>query len=213
MEEKLNPAIGHIGNALRSVAKDHITSFAEDIYDEHFHEYQAVINKLNSTQDEEGNLEKIPFKYIANEEFIFAIIDADDKLLYGIQWDGTPKFGKISAVEERLQEQVNILADRISIIIGDNDTTNIIDTMNELKKCFSEIENTQSLTDILANINNISKNLDKTTIKDEEGDVQDTPFRVIENEEFIMLVVDSEDKVLFGIYRATGKPYFSKIHF
>ena len=39
MEEKLNPAIGHIGNALRSVAKDHITSFAEDIYDEHFHEY------------------------------------------------------------------------------------------------------------------------------------------------------------------------------
>ena len=155
MEEKLNPAIGHIGNALRSVAKDHITSFVEDIYDEHFHEYQAVINKLNSTQDEEGNLEKIPFKYIANEEFIFAIIDADGKLLYGIQWDGTPKFGKISAVEERLQEQVNILADRISIIIGDNDTTNIIDTMNELKKFFSEIENTQSLTDILANINNI----------------------------------------------------------
>ena len=208
MEEKLNPAIGHIGNAIRSVAKDHITSFAEDIYDEHFHEYQAVINKLNSTQDEEGNLEKIPFKYIANEEFIFAIIDAEDKLLYGIQWDGTPKFGKISAVEERLQEQVNILADRISIIIGDNDTTNIIDTMNELKKFFSEIENTQSLTDILANINNISNNLDKTTIKDQEGNVQDTPFRVIQNDEFIMAVVDSEDKVLFGIYRETGKPYY-----
>ena len=208
MEEKLNPAIGHIGNAIRSVAKDHITSFAEDIYDEHFHEYQAVINKLNSTQDEEGNLEKIPFKYIANEEFIFAIIDAENKLLYGIQWDGTPKFGKISAVEERLQEQVNILADRISIIIGDNDTTNIIDTMNELKKFFSEIENTQSLTDILANINNISNNLDKTTIKDQEGNVQDTPFRVIQNDEFIMAVVDSEDKVLFGIYRETGKPYY-----
>lgn len=199
MEEKLNPAIGHIGNALRSVAKDHITSFAEDIYDEHFHEYQAVINKLNSTQDEEGNLQKIPFKYIANEEFIFAIIDAEDKLLYGIQWDGTPKFGKISAVEERLQKQVNILADRISIIIGDNDTTNIIDTMNELKKFFSEIENTQSLTDILANINNISKNLDRTTIKDEECNVQDTPFRVIESPEFFKVITDSEDRFLCGI--------------
>ena len=56
MEEKLNPAIGHIGNALRSVAKDHITSFSEDTYDEHFQEYQAVINKLNVVQDEEGNL-------------------------------------------------------------------------------------------------------------------------------------------------------------
>ena len=49
---------------------------------------------------------------------------------------------------------------------------------------------------------------ENTEIKDEEGNVQDTPFRVIENEEFIMAVVDSEDKVLFGIYRATGKSYF-----
>lgn len=50
--------------------------------------------------------------------------------------------------------------------------------------------------------------VDKTAIKDEEGNVQDTPFRVVENEEFIMEVVDSEDKILFGIYRATGKPYY-----
>lgn len=50
--------------------------------------------------------------------------------------------------------------------------------------------------------------VDKTAIKDEEGNVQDTPFKVVENEEFIMEVVDSEDKVLFGIYRATGKPYY-----
>jgi|GEM_PF-1158850 len=50
--------------------------------------------------------------------------------------------------------------------------------------------------------------VDKVSIKDEEGNVQDTPFRVIENEEFIMAVVDSENRLLFGIYRATGKPYF-----
>ena len=50
--------------------------------------------------------------------------------------------------------------------------------------------------------------VDKTAIKDEEGNVQDTPFRVIENEEFIIGVVDSEDKVLFGFHRATGKPYY-----
>lgn len=49
---------------------------------------------------------------------------------------------------------------------------------------------------------------DKVSIKDEEGNVQVTPFRVIENEEFIMAVVDSENRLLFGIYRATGKPYF-----
>lgn len=205
MEEKLNPAIGHIGNALRSVAKDHITSFSEDIYDEHFHEYQAVINKLNSTQDEEGNLEKIPFKYIANEQFIFAIIDADDKLLYGIQWDGTPVFGKTSAVEDRLQSQVNLLADKIRNILGDDDTTSAIDTLKELKDFFASIDNTQTLTSILANLN---ATIDKVAIKDEAGEIQDTPFRVISNEEFIMAVVDSEDRVLYGIYRDTGKPYY-----
>lgn len=50
--------------------------------------------------------------------------------------------------------------------------------------------------------------VDKVSIKNEEGNVQDTPFRVIENEEFIMAVVDSEDRLLLGICRATGKPYF-----
>ena len=49
---------------------------------------------------------------------------------------------------------------------------------------------------------------EKTEIKDEEGNVQDTPFRVIENEEFIKALVDSEDKILFGFYRATVKPYY-----
>ena len=49
---------------------------------------------------------------------------------------------------------------------------------------------------------------ENTEIKDEEGNVQDTPFRVISNEEFIGAVVDSEDRVLYGIYRATGKPYY-----
>ena len=66
MQKKINPAIGYIGNAMRSVAEDHISSFAEDTYDEHFQEYQAILNKLNAIQDEEGNLEKTPFKYTVN---------------------------------------------------------------------------------------------------------------------------------------------------
>lgn len=44
MAEKLNPAVGYIGNALRSVAEDHITSFAEDTFDEGRQEYQSEIN-------------------------------------------------------------------------------------------------------------------------------------------------------------------------
>lgn len=166
-----------------------------------------VVDKT-AIKDEEGTVVETPFHYIQNEEFIFAKVDAEDKLLFGIQWDGTPKFGKTSAVEDRLQSQVALLAEKVATIMGDEDTTNVIDTMNELKKFFAEIENTETLTGILANLDNIAKNLDKTTIKDEEGNVQDTPFRVIENEEFIKAIVDSDDKVLFGFYRATGKPYY-----
>lgn len=99
------------------------------------------------------------FKVAENKEFIYAIVDSDDKLLFGIHWDGTPEFGKTSALENRLQSQVTLLADNVFI-------------------------------------------------KDEKGVIQNTPFRVIENEEFIHAVVDSEDRLLFGIYRDSGKPYF-----
>lgn len=158
-----------------------------------------VVDKT-AIKDEEGTVIETPFRYIQNEEFIFAKVDAEDRLLFGIQWDGTPKFGKTSAVEDRLQSQVTLLAEKVATIMGDEDVTNVIDTMNELKKFFAEIENTQTLTSILANF-------DKTTIKDEEGNVQDTPFRVVENEEFIMEVVDAEDKILAGI-KYDGEPYF-----
>lgn len=158
-----------------------------------------VVDKT-AIKDEEGTVIETPFRYIQNEEFIFAKVDAEDRLLFGIQWDGTPKFGKTSAVEDRLQSQVTLLAEKVATIMGDEDVTNVIDTMNELKKFFAEIENTQTLTSILANF-------DKTTIKDEEGNVQDTPFRVVENDEYIIAVVDAENRILAGI-KYDAQPYF-----
>ena len=123
MADKLNPAIGYIGNALRSIAKDHITGFAEDTYDEHFQEYQAILNKLNAIQDEEGNLEATPFKYIVNEEFIFAMVDKNDVFLAGIQWDGTPKFVKMEENAGReissINAQIKYLHEEISQVRTD----------------------------------------------------------------------------------------------
>jgi hypothetical protein len=144
-------------------------------------------------KDEEGTVVETPFRYIQNEEFIFAKVDVEDKLLFGIRWDGTPEFGKTSAVEDRLQSQVTLLAEKVATIMGDEDTTNVIDTMNELKKFFAEIENTQTLTSIL-------ENLDKTSIKDEKGNIQDTPFRVIENPEYLAIETDADGKVLSATY-------------
>lgn len=152
MAEKLNPAIGYIGNAIRSVAKDHITSFAEDTYDEHFQEYQAILNKLNAIQDEEGNLEKTPFKYIVNEEFIFAMVDKNDVFLAGIQWDGTPKFAKMEENAGReissINAQIKYLHEEISqvrtdlkrnvfSISFDRDTGRIIGTTSDTSRITS----------------------------------------------------------------------------
>ena len=180
---------------------------------------KGILDKT-TIKDEEGIVVETPFRYIQNEEFIFAKVDANDKLLFGIQWDGTPVFGKTSAVENRLQSQVNLLADKIRNLLGDDDTTSAIDTLKELKNFFASIDNTQTLTSILANLNSIStklgediKNLQDTKVDKEEGkslieDEVKECFRIIENEEFIHAVVDSEDRLLFGIYRDSGKPYF-----
>ena len=178
-----------------------------------------VVDKV-SIKDEEGTVVETPFRYIQSEEFIFAKVDVNDRLLFGIQWDGTPEFGKTSAVEDRLQAQVNLLADKITTILGDDDTTSAIDTLKELKDFFANIDNTQTLTSILANLNSIStklgediKNLQDKKVDKEEGkslieDEVKECFRVIENEEFIHAVIDSKSRLLFGIYRDSGKPYF-----
>lgn len=181
---------------------------------------ENIAQEFGDSENKVVSQSALPFRYIQSEEFIFAKVDANDKLLFGIQWDGTPVFGKTSAVEDRLQSQVNLLADKITAILGDDDTTSAIDTLKELKNFFASIDNTQTLTSILANLNNVStklgediKNLQDTKVDKEEGkslieDEVKECFRVIENEEFIKAIVDSEDKVLFGFYRATGKPYF-----
>ena len=189
-------------------------------------ELEKKFNKEDIAQDFGESKDKVvsqfalPYRYIQNEEFIFAKVDADNKLLFGIEWDGTPKFGKTSAVEDRLQAQVTLLAERVATIMGDEDTTSVIDTMNELKKFFATIDNTQTLTSILENLNSLNtkfgediKNLQDRKVDKEEGkslieDEVKECFKVIENEEFIHAVVDSEDRLLFGIYRDSGKPYF-----
>ena len=61
----------------------------------------------------------------------------------------------------------------------------------------------------------LDKKFDKENIAQEFGDSKykvvsqfALPFREIESPEFIKAIVDADDKVLFGFYRATGKPYY-----
>ena len=129
-------------------------------------------------KNEEGKTIKTPFREIESPEFLHCIVDAEYRFLFGIQLDGSIEWGKGIPAPIRAK----------------------------LQEIITQCQ--QDKTDLLGSINTINGILDKTTIKDEEGNVQDTPFRIIENEEFLWAVVDSEDRVLLGIYRATGKPYY-----
>ena len=129
-------------------------------------------------KNEEGKTIKTPFREIESPEFLHCIVDAEDRFLFGIQLDGSIEWGKGIPAPIR----------------------------TKLQEIITQCQ--QDKTDLLGSINTINGILDKTTIKDEAGEIQDTPFRVISNEEFLWAVVDSEDRVLYGIYRDTGKPYY-----
>ena len=129
-------------------------------------------------KNKEGKTIKTPFREIESPEFLHCIVDAEYRFLFGIQLDGSIEWGKGIPAPIRAKLQ---------------------EIINQCQ---------QDKTDLLGSINTINGILHKTTIKDEAGEIQDTPFRVISNEEFLWAVVDSEDRVLYGIYRATGKPYY-----
>ena len=139
---------------------------------------ENIAQEFGDSKDKVVSQFALPFREIESPEFIKLIVDAEDHFLFGIQLDGSIEWGKGIPTPIR----------------------------TKLQEIITQCQ--QDKTDLLGSINTINDILDKTTIKDEAGEIQDTPFRVIENEEFIMALVDSEDKVLFGIYRATGKPYY-----
>lgn len=136
--------------------------------------------------------------YETNEEWLRAYTDAENKFLWGIRIDGSIDWAV--GIPRPIQKQIEKL----------------IATDTAIQKSITQIrtELTESLNNkILSLKDNEIKNLQDTKVDKEEGksliedDVKKC-FRVIENEEFIMAVVDADDKVLFGIYRDSGKTYF-----
>lgn len=136
--------------------------------------------------------------YETNEEWLRAYTDTENKFLWGIRVDGSIEWavGIPRPIQEKIEE----------LIATD---TAIQESITQLHTELTESLNNkiQSLKD------NEIKNLQDTKVDKKEGQslIEDEVkecFRVIENEEFIKAIVDADDKVLFGFYRATGKPYY-----
>lgn len=136
--------------------------------------------------------------YETNEEWLRVYTDAENKFLWGIRIDGSIDWavGIPRPIQKKIEE----------LIATD---TSIQKSITQLRTELTESLNKkiQSLKD------NEIKNLQDTKVDKEEGkslieDEVKECFKVIENDEFIHAVIDSEGRLLFGIYRDSGKPYF-----
>lgn len=151
---------------------------------------ENIAQEFGDSKDKVVSQFAIPFREIESPEFIKVIVDAEDHFLFGIQLDGSIEWGKgiPAPIRAKLQEIINQCQ---------QDKTDILEAINAAKK-----ELSASITALQEG--KVDKEEGKSLIEDEVKEC----FRVIENEEFIKAIVDAEDRVLFGIYRATGKPYY-----
>lgn len=136
--------------------------------------------------------------YETNEEWLRVYTDAENKFLWGIRVDGSIDWavGIPRPIQKKIEE--------------------LIATDTAIQKSVTQLrtELTESLNNKIQSLKDKEiKNLQDTKVDKEEGkslieDEVKKCFRVIENEEFLKAIVDSDDKVLFGFYRTTGKPYY-----
>lgn len=151
---------------------------------------ENIAQEFGDSEDKVVSQFALPFREIESPEFIKAIVDAEDHFLFGIQLDGSIEWGKgiPAPIRAKLQEIINQCQ---------QDKTDILEAINAVKE-----ELSASITALQEG--KVDKEEGKSLIEDEVKEC----FRIIENEEFLKAVVDSEDKVLLGFYRATGKPYY-----
>lgn len=202
--KNIQDAIDELANKNKSQDTEIAKKANSEDVDSQIHTEQERVNmeldkkfdKENIAQDFGDSEDKVvsqfalPFREIESPEFIKVILDAEDHFLFGIQLDGSIEWGKgiPAPIRTKLQEIITQYQ---------QDKTDIIEAINAAKE-----ELSASITTLKED--KVDKEEGKSLIEDEVKEC----FRIIENEEFIKAVVDSEDKVLFGLYRATGKPYY-----
>ena len=151
---------------------------------------ENIAQEFGDSEDKVVSQFALPFREIESPEFIKAIVDTEDHFLFGIQLDGSIEWGKgiPAPIKAKLQEIINQCQ---------QDKTDILETINAAK---------EELSASIAALQEgkVDKEEGKSLIEDEVKEC----FRVIENEEFIKAIVDSEDKIIFGFRRDTGKPYY-----
>lgn len=162
---------------------------------------ENIAHEFGDSKDKVVSQFALPFREIESPEFIKAIVDAEDHFLFGIQLDGSIEWGKgiPAPIRAKLQEIINqCQQDKADVL------ATIYSVEEELTASLQAYQQTTDASITALQEGKVDKEEGKSLIEDEVKEY----FRVIENEEFLKAIVDSEDRLLFGIYRDSGKPYF-----
>ena len=151
---------------------------------------EDIAQELGESKDKVVSQFALPFREIESPEFLHCIVDAENHFLFGIQQDGSVEWGKgiPSPIRAKLQEIINQ---------SQQDKTDLTEAINSAKE-----ELSASIAELQQN--KVDKEEGKSLIDNEVKYC----FNLIENDEWICAMTDSEDRVLYGIYRDTGKSYF-----
>ena len=146
-----------------------------------------------AVKDEDGTpIFSSPFQYIQNEEFVFAMVDAEDRFLFGIQADGSVEWqkGVPAPIKAKLQEIIDqCLMDKTDL----NEAINA--AKEELEAFVASVADTK-----------VDKEDGKSLIDSEVA----AAHSVIDNPEHLAVETDADGKVLSATY-ADGSHYLHNV--
>ena len=222
MAEEKRIATGHIGNALRSTAADHTTTFADEIFDTERQQYQNEVNDIVGT-------------YTENPEFAYVQTDNENKILYGVKTDGEFFFGAgcPQQVKDYIEEKISSLSldeyeDIVAFLndyLGSDTTLKVmIDSINE--RIPEIIENQEFIEVTTDSEDKVLEGIKSDGTKVISGDlniggsakilgemeIAGVTYKVVKNSEYLAVWVDAEGKIIFG-FKADGKTYVGDADF
>ena len=186
MAERKNIVKGQIGNAIESVAPDHIATVANQIFDESRQEYQDDINE---------NVGYI----IDNPEFVKAyVIRETNQLLWGIQKDGNIYYG--AGIPRQIKSYVDFIVSRI--LNGDDEAPEI-DSLNKIIAFLDGFTTSETLFEILLELDDkkVDKVEGKSLIDEEYAD----GVSYVESPEFKYVRLDGDGKIIEAILNDGSK--------
>lgn len=150
----------------------------------------SITHELGDSKENVVSQFALPFREIESPDFIKVIVDAEDHLLFTINLDGEVDWGKgiPAPIRAKLQEIINQCQ---------QDKTDLTEAINTIIQVLAT-----SIPDLQEG--KVDKEEGKSLIENEIKE----QFKLVENDEFIKISTDSEDRILEAFYKETGKPYF-----